>query len=146
MWAGALFWISRFEVLTMIGQFDDLLLINQIFADFCQFSMFCNSGAGSPFFLSKVIFGIYRSRSRCWTHSKYSPMMTNDRKMLVLESYKRCFLGGLKMAKICCFSFFHPVQIYKKYILEKNGPKTSFQLSAMGKAIYNPLYEVATTN
>ena len=41
----------------------------------CQFSMLCNSVVGSPFSLSNVIFGIYRSRPRFWTHTKYSPMM-----------------------------------------------------------------------
>ena len=30
--------------------------------------------------------------------------------------------------------------------IPKNRPKTSFQLSAMGNAIYTPLYEVATAN
>ena len=79
---------SGFEV--PMGQLDNLM-INDKKSDFCQtcqFLMLCNSGAGTPFSLFKVNFGIYRSRSRCWTHSKYSPMMTNDRKMLALESYK----------------------------------------------------------
>ena len=49
--------------------------INQMFAKTVNFQC-SNSGAGNRFSLYKVIFGIYRTRSRFWTHSKYSLMMT----------------------------------------------------------------------
>ena len=52
------------------------------------------------------------------------------------------------MAKMCVFFFlsFTMYKYMKNTFRKKIGPKTSFQLSAKGKAIYTPLYEVATAN
>ena len=34
-----------------------------------------------------------------------------------------CVFEGLKMAKKCGFQFFHQIETYKRYILQKNGSK-----------------------
>ena len=41
-----------------------------------------------------------------------------------------CVFGGLKMAKKCGFQFFHQIETYKRYILEKNWTKNL--ISALG--------------
>jgi len=61
-------------------------------------------------------------------------------------SKESTFFGGKKWQKSAVFCFFGKTKYMKNTFCKKIGSKTSFQLSAMGKAIYTPLYEVATAN
>ena len=50
------------------------------------------------------------------------------------QRVKKNVFWGVKTAKKCCFSLFHRVQIYKKYILQKNWVKTAIPFLSSGQS------------